>query len=74
MAALFFVAIMAMASMGYQAGLSGSRRTMTTIFLTLAFSSILMLIAVLDQPEQSMRLISQQTMIDLQKDMNNSAP
>lgn len=67
--ALFFVAIMAMASMGYQAGLSGSRRTMTAIFLTLAFSSILMLIAVLDRPGVSMSLVSQQAMIDLQQDM-----
>ena len=70
-AALYFISILAMASMGLQAGLAGSNRTMSSIFLALSFSTIITVIAVLDSPpDKSMRIVSQQVMLDLQQQLN----
>jgi len=66
---LFLTAALGMASMGYHAGLSGSRRTMAVIFLTLAFSGALTLIADLDRPREGFLVVSQQAMLDLKASM-----
>lgn len=64
--ALYLISILAMAATGFQPGLAGSRRTITSIFLTLTFSSILVLIAVLDRPESGKNIVSQRVLVDLQ--------
>jgi hypothetical protein len=66
---LFVTAALGMASMGYHAGLSGSRRTMAVIFLTVAFSGALTLIADLDRPREGFLIVSQQAMQDLKASM-----
>jgi hypothetical protein len=70
---LYLTAALGMASMGYHTGLSGSRRTMAVIFLTLAFSGALTLIADLDRPREGFLTVSQQAMQDLQTSMRQDA-
>jgi len=72
--ALYVISILAMVATGFQPGLAGSRRTMTSILLTLSFSCILLLIAVLDRPEYGKNIISEQVFVDLQIDMKNRLP
>ena len=47
---LFLTAGVGMLSIGYQAGLSGSRRSVAATALVVAFSGVIMLIADLDRP------------------------
>lgn len=71
---LFLTAGVGMLSIGYQAGLSGSRRSVAATALVLAFSGVIMLIADLDRPEKGFLRISQQPMIDLQASMKADMP
>ncbi|HSC06616.1 MAG TPA: hypothetical protein VLD59_07305 [Steroidobacteraceae bacterium] len=71
---LFLTAVLGMVSMGYHTGLIGSRRTAAVVFLTLAFSGALTLIADLDRPQQGLIRVSQQAMKDLQAGMQADAP
>jgi hypothetical protein len=64
--ALYFLAILAMAALGYQQGLSGSLRSVAVLALALAFAAVLLLIADLDRPQEGLLRVSQQAMIDLQ--------
>ncbi len=70
---LYLTAVLGMASMGYHTGLTGSRRTAAVIFLTLAFSGAMALIADLDRPQQGLIRVSQQAMQDLQASMRADA-
>jgi hypothetical protein len=70
---LFLTAVLGMASMGYHTGLSGSRRTVAVIFLTLAFSGSLTLIADLDRPREGFVQVGQKPMLDLQASMRADA-
>ncbi len=70
---LFVTTVLGMASMGYHAGLTGSRRTLAVIFLALAFSSALALIEDLDRPREGFLIVSQQAMQDLQATMQADA-
>ena len=69
-AGLFTLAILSMASVGYQAGLSATRRSPAMVGLVLAFAGVLVLIADLDRPGEGLVTVSQQSMLDLQKTMN----
>jgi hypothetical protein len=66
---LFGLAMLGMAAVGYQAALSATRRSPAMIALILAFAVVLWFIADLDRGQEGMILISQQSMIDLQKSM-----
>jgi hypothetical protein len=66
---LYMLAILTMSMIGYQSGLSGSRRSLAVVVLVLAFSSVLYLIADLDRPGKGMLQVSQQAMIDLRRSM-----
>jgi hypothetical protein len=68
--ALYFLAILAMAGMGYQMGLASSRRSIVAIFLTVAFSSVIGLTADLDRGTDGFLRVSQQAMVDLQQSMS----
>jgi hypothetical protein len=63
--ALYFVAILGTAVVGYHAGLAGSGRSLALIALVLAFSAVITLIADLDRPQAGLLRVSQQAMIDL---------
>lgn len=71
--ALFLLAIMGMASMGYQAGLSATRRSPAMTILALTFAGILFLIVDLDRAHEGFLRVSQQPMIDLQRSMKSGA-
>lgn len=66
---LVALAILGMAAMGYQSGLSATRRSPAMIAMVLAFAGVLFLIADLDRGHEGLLTVSQQSMIDLQKSM-----
>lgn len=68
---LFGLAILSMMLSGYNSGVSGGRRSIiATVGVTLAFSTMLLLIIALERP--GLIRISHELMIDLQKDLHNS--
>lgn len=66
---LFLLALIGMASMGYQAGLSATRRSPAMIFLALSFAGVIFLIVDLDRPQEGLLRVGQQAMIDVQRSM-----
>ena len=56
-----------MAGVGYQFGRAGSRDLVISLFLTLAFSMVIGLIADLDRIDQGALQVSQQPMIELER-------
>jgi len=62
---LYFVAFLCMATMGYQAGLTGVRTLVSGFGLMLAFSAVLMLITDLERPSQKIFGVNQQVMVNL---------
>jgi len=72
--ALFALAVLGMASMGYQAGLSGTRRSPEMPILTLAFAGVLFLIVDLDRADGGSLRVSQQPLIDVLKTMQAASP
>ncbi len=66
---LFSLAVIGMAAMGYQAGLSATRRSPAMLLLVLAFAGVLYLIADLDRGLEGFLTVSQEAMVDLQRTM-----
>ena len=66
---LFGLAIIGMASAGYYAGLTGTRRSPEMPILTIAFAVVLLVIVDLDRAHEGILRISQQSMIDLYNTM-----
>jgi hypothetical protein len=64
---LYALAIVGLTAVGYQAGLSTTRRSPVMMALILAFSLVLLLIADLDRGQEGLLRISQRSMLDLQK-------
>jgi hypothetical protein len=62
---LYFVGLLAMAMIGYQAGLIGKRIPITGFALILTFSIVMTLITDLERPRQNIFNVSQQAMLDL---------
>jgi hypothetical protein len=71
---LLALAALSMASVGYQDGLSGSRRSPAMVVLVLAFASVLFLIADLNRPQEGFLTVSQQALVDLQSSMKAEKP
>jgi ABC-type dipeptide/oligopeptide/nickel transport system permease component len=71
--ALFAITLLSFAGMGYQEGLAGTSRSLATIAVALAFSSVIWLIADLDRTGKGSLEVSQQAMIDLQQSMAKPA-
>ncbi|CUI17954.1 hypothetical protein PNK_2358 [Candidatus Protochlamydia naegleriophila] len=65
--AIYCVAFLAMAAMGYQSGLSGQHLITLHSTLILTFSIVMALIGDLDRPQEGLLRVSQQSMIDLYK-------
>jgi len=70
--ALYAMTILAMATVGYQSGVSGPRRSAAMPTLALTFSIVIALIADLDRPLQGLLRVDQQAMVDLQHTMATS--
>jgi len=71
---LFALALLGMTAVGYQSGLSATRRSPAMAGLVLAFAGVLLLIADLDRVHQGQLRVSQQALIDLQTAMNAPKP
>jgi len=67
--ALYFITILSMVMVGYQAGLSG-KSSKVSLVLALTFSVVILLIADLDRATGSLR-VSQQPMLELQKKLQS---
>src|SRR6516164_6207356 len=71
---LFAVAALSLATMGYHAGLSGTRRSLAIVAVAVTFAVVIELIADLDRPQQGILRVSQQALLDVQRSMNAPAP
>jgi hypothetical protein len=67
---LFALALLSMVGVGYQAGLSATRRSPAMAALVLAFAGVLFLIADLDRSHEGFLTVSQEAMLDLQRTMH----
>jgi hypothetical protein len=72
--ALYLVSVLALASMGYHAGVVGRHRPLAVFAVAIAFSAVLGLIADLDRPGEGLLRVSQQAMVDLRASMTEPAP
>ena len=71
---LFAVACLSFATMGYHAGLSGTRRSLAILAVAVTFSVVIELIADLDRPLEGVLRVSQQALLDVQQSMNPPGP
>jgi hypothetical protein len=71
-AGLYFLAMLGMAAVGYQSGLSATRRSPAMQGLLLSFAIVLLLIADLDRGQEGLLRVGQQAMVDLQQSMQPS--
>ena len=71
---LFAVAALSLATMGYHAGLSGTRRSLATLAVAVTFSVVIELIADLDRPQEGVLRVSQQALLDVQRSIKASGP
>lgn len=68
-AALYAVAALALAAMGYHGGLAGTSRSPAVLAVAFTFSVVMWLIADLDRPREGSLQVSQQPLIDLRNSM-----
>jgi hypothetical protein len=71
---LFAVACLSLATMGYHAGLSGTRRSLAILAVAVTFAVVIELIADLDRPQEGVLRVSQQALLDVQRSMNVPSP
>jgi hypothetical protein len=67
---LFGVALLSFGAMGYQAGLTRTRRSPASLVVTVTFAAVLVLVVDVDRSTQGLLRVSQQPMIDLRNSMN----
>lgn len=67
--ALYIVTWLAMTLIGYQTGIAGVKRLLVPVFLILAFSVVILLIADLDRPQKGLLRVGQEALLDLQRVM-----
>jgi hypothetical protein len=73
-AVLFALTVLAMGEMGFQMGLGGRRRPLSTPAFALGFAVVMLLIADLDRPQAGFVRVSQQSMVELRQSMTEPAP
>ena len=66
---LYSITFLGMMGVGYQTGISGSKRTLAGPTLAVAFALVFALIASLDRPDSSVLMISQQSLVELRDEM-----
>jgi hypothetical protein len=71
--ALYFVTVMAMVAVGYHFGLAGGGSFLVSLLLSVAFSTVILLIADIDRAREGLLKVSQQPMLELQQKLNTSA-
>jgi hypothetical protein len=73
-AALFAVAGLSLAAMGYHAGLSRTSRSLAALAVAFTFAVVIGLIADLDRPQEGVLKVSQQALMDLRQSMQVPRP
>ncbi len=68
--ALYFITMVSMSALGYQEGLSGSRRSLAVLPLALTFSAVMLLVADLDRPQEGLLRVGQRSMLDLKASLD----
>jgi hypothetical protein len=68
------VALLAISLVGYAIGMAGRRQVFSVLLLVLAITAVLAVLIDLDRPGEGFIRVSQQPMIDLQKDLQSSKP
>lgn len=71
---LLVMSLLSMAAVGYQSGLTNSRRSPVKLAMIVAFTIVLALIADLDRSHKGLFRIGQQAMVDVQKMIAASPP
>jgi hypothetical protein len=71
---LYSLSLLGMMAVGYQAGLSETRRSPAMVALVIGFAGVLFLIADLDRGWEGFLAVSQQALIDVQKNMDRARP
>ena len=71
---LFVLALLGIAGVGYQAGVSGTRRSPIMPGLVLAFASVFFLIEDLNRESEGFLRVSQKPMLELQRTMHAAKP
>lgn len=71
--ALFAISVLSMITMGTQIGLTGKRRLVTVIPLSLAFAVLVTLVVDLDRPQKGLITVGQQALVNLQSTMGLEA-
>lgn len=69
---LYSLLILGMLGVGYQTAIADSRRSRVTAILAVSFSLVIALIAALDNPMSKFISVSQQPLVSLQTEMNNT--
>lgn len=64
-AALYLLSVFGMLSMGYQEGVTGSKRSAASLILAISFAPVTSLIAAIDRPLTSGFRVSQQPLVDV---------
>ncbi len=65
--AIFFAAALSVAVVGFHTGLDGERNLVAVLALVLVTSAVILLMVDLDRPQEGLLQVSQQTLIDLQR-------
>lgn len=71
--ALFSLALIGMVSMGYQVGLSATKRSMAEALLVLSFAGVMFMIVDLDRAQEGLLRVGQQALVDLQSSMHKGS-
>jgi len=69
--ALYGIAFVGLAAMGYHQGLARTSRSTATIAVAATFSTVLWLIVDLDRPQEGTLRVGQQSMEELRASMSN---
>jgi hypothetical protein len=65
--------ILGMMAVGYQVGIAGSKRTLATPLVAIAFASVVAVIGARDRPIGGLTNVSQQPLIDLLSSIGTSS-
>lgn len=71
---LMTVACFSLGAMGYQIGLAGSKRSLVVVAVAVTFSTVILLIADLDRPQEGTLTVSQEALVDVRKSMAPPVP
>ena len=70
-AVLLTVAMLSFVALGYQGGLTGTKRSPAVLVVALTLATVIWLIADLDRPGRGLFRVSQQPMIELRGSMDD---